>query len=73
MILKHLTLENFRSYEHASIPLSPNQNYFFGRNWQGKSSIMDAIGFALFGKFAFPTRIAGASVKVEHLVREGSE
>ena len=65
-------MENFRSYKSSDITFSPGQNYFFCRNWQGNSSIMDSIGFALFGKSIFPGRIAGSDVKVEHLVREGA-
>ena len=72
MILKRLELENFRSYEKASVQFSEGQNYFFGRNWQGKSSIMDAIGFALFGKSVFPMKTAGSAVKADNLVREGA-
>jgi len=72
MILKQLKMENFRSYKFADIIFSRGQNYFFGRNWQGKTSIMDAIGFALFGKSIFPGRIAGSDVKIEHLVRDGA-
>ena len=49
----------------------PGQNYIFGQNWQGKSSIVDAIGFALFGLDVFPKRIAGTSVSADHLVNEG--
>ncbi|MEM0143278.1 MAG: AAA family ATPase [Candidatus Parvarchaeum sp.] len=72
MILKYLKIENFRSYEHAKIEFSDKQNYFFGRNWQGKSSIVDSIGFALFGKTVFPLRVAGALVSQDNLVREGA-
>jgi exonuclease SbcC len=50
----------------------PGQNYVFGQNWQGKSSIVDAIGFALFGVDVFPKKIAGTPVKAEHLVNEDS-
>jgi exonuclease SbcC len=73
MKLLRLKLHNFRSYGDADIEFSENQNYIFGRNWQGKSSLMDGIAYALFGKQAFPARLAGAAVKVEHLVREGSQ
>ena len=73
MILTELRLENFRSYEKASIQLDPGQNYFFGRNWQGKSSIMEAIGFALFGKTVFPQKMAGSAVKIDNIVREGAK
>jgi DNA repair exonuclease SbcCD ATPase subunit len=73
MKLLRLKLHNFRSYGAANIEFSDSQNYVFGRNWQGKSSLMDGVAYALFGKQAFPTRLAGAAVKAEHLVREGSE
>lgn len=72
MKLERLIIDNFRSYERASMTFSQSQNYIFGRNWQGKSSIVDAIGYALFGKRSFPTKIAGSSVKAEHIVREGA-
>lgn len=71
MKLQRLVISNFRSYEKADVAFSAQQNYIFGRNWQGKSSVMDAIGFALFGKRAFPSRLAGSAVRTEHLVHEG--
>lgn len=73
MKLERLVIENFRSYEHADFAFAPSQNYIFGKNWQGKSSVVDAIGYALFGKRTFPGRIAGAAVKAEHIVREGAD
>jgi len=73
MKLLRLKLHNFRSYGTADIEFSDSQNYVFGKNWQGKSSLMDGVAYALFGKQAFPTRLAGTAVKAEHLVREGSE
>ena len=73
MKLLRLRLHNFRSYETADMRFSDSQNYVFGKNWQGKSSLMDGVAYALFGKQAFPTRLAGTAVKVEHLVREGSD
>ncbi len=71
MKLLSLDINNFRSYEKGVIEFSSEQNYIFGKNWQGKTSVMDAIGFALFGKRAFPTRLAGSVVRVQHLVHEG--
>jgi exonuclease SbcC len=50
----------------------PGQNYIFGQNWQGKSSIVDAIGFALFGLDVFPKKVAGTTVSANHLVNEDS-
>jgi DNA repair exonuclease SbcCD ATPase subunit len=73
MKLERLLINNFRSYENADLEFSPSQNYIFGRNWQGKSSIVDAIGFALFGRRTFPLRMAGSPVKAENIVREGAD
>lgn len=68
MIIRSLHLKNFRSFEEAHLEFSDRQNYVFGQNWQGKSSIVDAIGFALFGTDVFPRKLAGTAVKAEHLV-----
>jgi exonuclease SbcC len=72
MILTQLKLTNFRSFGAGVIDFAPGQNYVFGMNWQGKSSVVDAIGFALFGNDVLPRRVAGAVVKAEHLLREGA-
>jgi DNA repair exonuclease SbcCD ATPase subunit len=72
LIIKTLTLDGFRSFSNARLEFLPGQNYIFGRNWQGKSSIVDAIGFALFGLAVFPRKIAGTPVSADHLVNEGS-
>lgn len=73
MILKRLKLENFRSFAHADLVLSEQQNYVVGNNWQGKSSLVEAIAFALFGADAFPRRVAGSAVRAEHLVSDGAQ
>src|SRR2546430_4541128 len=73
MKLERLLISNFRSYENGDLAFSSSQNYIFGKNWQGKSSIVDAISFALFGRRSFPSRIAGSPVKAEHIVREGAK
>jgi DNA repair exonuclease SbcCD ATPase subunit len=72
LIIKTLSLDGFRSFSNARLDFLPGQNYIFGQNWQGKSSIVDAIGFALFGLDVFPKKVAGTSVSADHLVNEGS-
>ncbi len=54
----------------AQLQFERGQNYVFGHNWQGKSSIVDGIGFALFGVDIFPKRVVGTAVRAEHLVNE---
>jgi exonuclease SbcC len=73
MILTRLKLENFRSFRSADLSFAPGQNYIFGQNWQGKSSIVDAIGFALFGADVFPKKLAGAQVKPTDFIYEHAQ
>ncbi|MDQ0878959.1 putative ATP-dependent endonuclease of OLD family [Paenibacillus sp. V4I3] len=50
MILKHLTIENFRNFENVSIDLT-NRNIVFGLNDIGKSNFLSAIRFLLDRNF----------------------
>ncbi len=45
MILKNLSLTNFRIHKQTNIELSPNLNFIIGGNGQGKTSIIEAIYF----------------------------
>jgi exonuclease SbcC len=49
MIIKKLTLQNFRSYSHEELELPKGIILFEGDVGSGKSSILYAIEFALFG------------------------
>ncbi len=73
LIIRSLKLTNFRSFDTANLEFLPSQNYIFGQNWQGKSSIVDAIGFALFGVDVFPRKVAGTAVRAENLVNDDSD
>ena len=50
MLIKEITLENFRNYSFQKINLNKNVNVFFGDNAQGKTNILEAIFFASIGK-----------------------
>ncbi|MDR0912367.1 MAG: SMC family ATPase [Methanobrevibacter sp.] len=50
MIFTKLKLENFKSYENEVIEFSPGISIIVGENGAGKSSIFEAISFALFKK-----------------------
>ncbi|WP_232700185.1 ATP-dependent nuclease [Brevibacillus daliensis] len=50
MILKHLTIENFRNFENVNIDLT-NRNIVFGLNDIGKSNFLSAIRFLLDRNF----------------------
>lgn len=49
-MLTHIELKNFVSHEDTSIPFSEGINVFIGKNGAGKSSVIDAITYALYGK-----------------------
>ncbi|MDM5207646.1 AAA family ATPase [Cytobacillus kochii] len=50
MILKQLTIENFRNFENIDIDLT-NRNIVFGLNDIGKSNFLSAIRFLLDRNF----------------------
>jgi DNA replication and repair protein RecF len=50
MILKELTLNNFKNIEQASLSFSPKINCFLGNNGMGKSNLLDAIYYFSFCK-----------------------
>jgi len=41
----HLTLQDFRSYASAELPLEPGVSAFIGPNGQGKTNLVEAIGY----------------------------
>ncbi|HWH26496.1 MAG TPA: DNA replication/repair protein RecF [Pseudolysinimonas sp.] len=45
MIVSHLTLNDFRNYETAEVDLVPGPNVFVGQNGQGKTNLVEAIGY----------------------------
>ncbi len=48
MRLLELELKNIKSYEEATICFGPGVNGLLGKNGSGKSTILQAIGYALF-------------------------
>ncbi|MCA0438247.1 MAG: DNA replication/repair protein RecF [Austwickia sp.] len=45
MYVRHLTLADFRSYAAAELPLTPGATTLVGRNGQGKTNLVEAIGY----------------------------
>lgn len=45
MHVKHLSLANFRNHASAEISLQPGLNLFIGENGNGKTNIVEAVGF----------------------------
>jgi DNA replication and repair protein RecF len=66
MHVAHLSLADFRSYARAEVPLDPGVSVFTGPNGQGKTNLVEAIGYvATLGSH----RVAGDAP----LVRLGAE
>lgn len=45
MRVAHLSLGDFRNYHSAELPLRPGANLLVGRNGQGKTNLVEAIGY----------------------------
>ncbi len=50
MVVKELTLKQFRNYESESIVLTPGINIFYGDNAQGKTNLLEGICYCATGK-----------------------
>ena len=50
MILKQLSVKNFRNYSDTNLSLSPGINIFFGNNAQGKTNLLESIYYLSFTK-----------------------
>lgn len=55
MLIVALELDNVKSYEHARFTFTPGVNAIVGHNGAGKSTIIEAIGFALFDALPYTT------------------
>ncbi|HHY55573.1 MAG TPA: SMC family ATPase [Chloroflexi bacterium] len=58
-----LELENVKSYDHVRITFAPGVNAIVGHNGAGKSTIIEAIGYALFDALPYTA---------QEFVREGA-
>ncbi len=50
MILKELTLRDWRNYDCTTITLHPTLNVFLGPNGQGKTNLLESIFYLCYGK-----------------------
>lgn len=50
MLIKNLTLTNFRNYESCSFSPEPGINLIVGENAQGKTNLLEALFFCCFGR-----------------------
>ncbi|MET1053181.1 MAG: DNA replication/repair protein RecF [Mycetocola sp.] len=45
MIVTHLNLSDYRNYAVADVAMEPGANLFVGRNGQGKTNLVEALGY----------------------------
>jgi len=66
VIVSHLSLSDFRNYESAEVDLSPGPNLFVGSNGQGKTNLVESIGYL--------STLASHRVSADQaLIRQGSD
>ena len=52
MILKQISILNYKNIQEANLEFSPGINCFIGMNGEGKTNILDSIYFLSFTKSA---------------------
>jgi DNA replication and repair protein RecF len=66
VLVRHLSLTDFRNYETAEVELGPGPTLFVGSNGQGKTNLVESLGFlSTLGSHRVPTDKA--------LIRAGAE
>jgi DNA replication and repair protein RecF len=66
VLVRHLSLTDFRNYESAEVELGPGPTLFVGSNGQGKTNLVESLGFlSTLGSHRVPTDKA--------LIRAGAE
>ena len=45
MYVRHLQVTDFRSWEHADLAFEPGVSVLVGRNGQGKTNLVEAVGY----------------------------
>ena len=65
-LIRSITLKNWKTHKNTKLDFSKGTNILIGQMGAGKSSLMDAISFALFGTFP---AIHHKRVAVSRLIR----
>jgi DNA replication and repair protein RecF len=56
VLVRHLSLTDFRNYESAEVELGPGPTLFVGSNGQGKTNLVESLGFlSTLGSHRVPT------------------
>ena len=65
MIIESIEMENFKSHSNTRVDFNTGISIIIGENGAGKSSILEAVSFALFKQYS--------GRKIEELVKKGRE
>lgn len=65
MIIESIEMENFKSHSNTRLEFNTGISIIIGENGAGKSSILEAVSFALFKQYS--------GRKIEELVKKGKE
>ncbi|HXD62394.1 MAG TPA: DNA replication/repair protein RecF [Lacisediminihabitans sp.] len=66
MIVTHLSLSDFRNYHSAEVALSAGPNLFVGSNGQGKTNLVESLGFL--------STLGSHRVSIDHaMIRQGAD
>jgi predicted ATP-binding protein involved in virulence len=63
MILKKVSVTNFRCFKEISVELHPHLNVFVGNNGNGKTAILDAVAIGLSRVITLLSKFRGVSLK----------
>ena len=66
MILKRISILNYKNLEQAELEFSPKMNCFIGQNGMGKTNLLDAVYYLSFCKSALILLIRKISVMKEN-------
>ena len=66
MILKRISILNYKNLEQAELEFSPKMNCFIGQNGMGKTNLLDAVYIFLFVRVPLILLIRKISVMKEN-------
>lgn len=66
MILKRISILNYKNLEQAELEFSPKMNCFIGQNGMGKTNLLDAVYYLSFVRVPLILLIRKISVMKEN-------
>ncbi len=69
-MIKEIYLENFKSHKETKLELKKGTNLIIGIMGSGKSSVLDAISYALFGTFP---KLKSRKIGINNTIKRGKD